>query len=76
MPQHRARLLHIKQFDKEEMREFKLLASQQERVSNQHIPTLLKEIVIISIDLINSLNSIYVVADILSRMKMKVSHVL
>ena len=34
------------------------------------------EIVIISIDLINSLNSIYVTADILTRMKMKVSHVL
>ncbi len=42
-------LLHIKKFDKEEMKEFKLLASQQERISNQHIPTLLKEIVIISI---------------------------
>ena len=42
-------LLHIKKFDKEEMKEFRALANEQERVSNQHIPTLLKEIIIISI---------------------------
>ncbi|MGN1342991.1 MAG: oligosaccharide flippase family protein [Traorella sp.] len=42
-------LLHIKKYDRNEMIEFKKLASEQERVSNNDIKVLLQEIILISI---------------------------